>query len=60
MPRREEHPGPEEVRREASEIEQERKGSEEGKSPHEVAGKKAAAARKEQGTRRSKGSRDEE
>ncbi len=63
MPRREDNPGPGELRREASEIEREGKGREEGKNPGNVAGgKTVAATRKEHGTstRRSKGSRDEE
>ncbi len=62
MPRREGNPSPEQLRREAGEIEREGKGSEEGKNPRNVAGgKKAAAARKEEhSTRRSKSSRDEE
>ncbi len=60
MPRREENPSPEELRREAGSIEREGKGREEGKNPGTVAGgKKAAAARKERGTSR-RASKDEE
>jgi hypothetical protein len=59
MARREDNPGPEQLRREASSIEQEGKGREEGKNPGNVAGgKKAAAVRKERGT--SRRSKDEE
>jgi hypothetical protein len=59
MPRREDEPNPQELRREASQIEKEEKGTEQGKNPGNVAGdKKAAAMRKEHGSRR--GSRDEE
>ncbi len=60
MPRREDDPSPEELRREAGEIEREGKGSEEGKNPRNVAGgKKAAATRKSHGSSR-KRSEDEE
>ncbi len=53
MPKREDNPSPEQLRREASSIEREGKGSEQGKNPGNVAGgKKAAATRKERGTSR--------
>lgn len=61
MAKREDNPGPEQVRREASQIEREGKGSAEGKNPSNVAGgKKAAATRKERGSGRSRSSKDEE
>ena len=51
MPKREDNPSAEELRREAGDIEREGKGSEEGKNPKNVAGgKKAAATRKEHGS----------
>lgn len=54
MPKREDNPSPEELRREAADIEKEGESSE-GKNPRNVAGgKKAAAARKEQGASREK------
>ncbi len=60
MPKREDNPSPEELRREASDIEREGKGREQGKNPGNVAGgKKAAAARKEHGTSR-RSPKDEE
>ena len=52
MPKREDNPSPQELRREAKQIE-ERGESEGGKRPSNVAGgKKAAATRKEHGTQR--------
>lgn len=61
MPKREDNPSPEQLRREASEIEQEGKGSEEGKNPQNVAGgKKAAATRKERGSQGGGGEKGEE
>ncbi len=58
MPRREDNPSPEELRREASQIEHSGK-SEGGKNPRNVAGgKKAAATRKEHGTGRSGAKRE--
>lgn len=62
MPRREDNPSPEELRREASDIERSGR-AEGGKNPGNVAGgKKAAATRKERGTSRrsSKARSDEE
>ncbi len=60
MPKREDNPSPEQLRREASSIEHEGKGREEGKNPGNVAGgKKAAATRKEHGTSR-RSNKDEE
>ncbi len=51
MPKRQDNPSPQELKREAGEIEREGKGSEEGKNPKNVAGgKKAAATRKEHGS----------
>ncbi len=48
MPRREDHPSPEELRREASHVERSGK-TEGGKNPGNVAGgKKAAATREEE------------
>ncbi len=59
MAKREDNPSPQELKREASDIEREGKGREEGKNPGNVAGgKKAAATRKEHGT--SRRSKDEE
>ncbi len=61
MPRREDNPSPEELRREAKDIEEHGKGKEEGKNPRNVAGgKKAAATRKEHGTGTGRSGHDEE
>ncbi len=57
MAKREDSPSPEELRREAKQIEE--RGDTQGKRPSNVAGgKKAAATRKERGT--SRRSKDEE
>lgn len=51
MPKREDNPSSEELRREASASEREGKVRDEGKNPGNVAGgKKAAASRKERGS----------
>jgi hypothetical protein len=58
MPRREDHPSPEELRREAKQVEEH--GETPGKRPSNVAGgKKAAAARKEHKSRGSRSSHEE-
>ncbi len=59
MPRRQDDPSPQELRREASHVE-ERGESDHGKNPRNVAGgKKAAATRKEEHhTRRGRGSHE--